>query len=85
MHLIGHKCLAIVASDEQSQVFMNDYSDIHRAIEAKAAKVTLNHDRLGGKPMYAFDEGTRILALLHSQGVSDISGLSFRSKSTNML
>lgn len=47
---------------------MNDYNDISRAILTGGDKVTLR--RLGGKPIYAFDEGTRLLAVLHGQGVS---------------
>ncbi|KAF8607202.1 hypothetical protein BDV93DRAFT_467878 [Ceratobasidium sp. AG-I] len=77
MHLVGHKCLVIVASAEQSQIFMNDYPDIYRAIEAKAGKFTLHHGRLGGKPMYAFDEGTRVLALLHGQADLKVTHYAF--------
>lgn len=59
------RCLIVVASSEKVLVFMTDLSHIDGLLTSKSPKITYDRARLGVQPVYAYDEGTRTLAISH--------------------
>ncbi|KAG8738573.1 hypothetical protein FRC10_006678 [Ceratobasidium sp. 414] len=65
LQLVRDKCLVIVSEPEKYCIYMEDNIRLESAIGGRTSKRQLNHNRLGGKPMFAFDQSTRLLAVLH--------------------
>lgn len=49
---------------------MNKNRELQHAIEVRGYKNALNHNRLGGRRLYAYDETSRVLTVCHGQEVS---------------
>ncbi|KEP47826.1 von willebrand factor type A domain protein [Rhizoctonia solani 123E] len=58
-------CLVIVGSSQELSVFMNKNLEVGHAIRGQGHKIRFHRDNLGNKLLYAYDEITRILVLLH--------------------
>ena len=68
--LVHGKCLVVVSEPEQSRIYIEDNVSIDRAINSSPGKVTLHHKSLGGpRCIFAFDQTTRLLAIIHGQEV----------------
>lgn len=65
LRLVQDKCLLVVAELEKHRVYMEDNVRLDNAILNRSSKRHFDHDRLGGKPIFAFDQSTRLLAILH--------------------
>lgn len=63
------RCLVIVASNDKSYIFMNKNRELQHAIDARGYKNALNHNRLGGRRLFAYDETSRVLTVCHGQDV----------------
>ncbi|KDN33971.1 hypothetical protein RSAG8_12942, partial [Rhizoctonia solani AG-8 WAC10335] len=61
-----HKvCLVILGSPQELSIFMNKNLEVGHAIRGHGHKIRLHRDNLGSELLYAYDEITRILVLLH--------------------
>ncbi|QRW13380.1 E3 ubiquitin-protein ligase TRIP12 [Ceratobasidium sp. AG-Ba] len=66
LQLIKDKCLAVISEKGRSCIYIEDNLNLDQSINAKPGKVTLIHDSLGGPQcLFAFDQGTRLLAFIH--------------------
>jgi hypothetical protein len=69
LQLVGDKCLAVVAQAGQSHIYMESNVKISGVISSLNGKVFLNHDRLGDKRIFAYDETNRLLGVLYGEKV----------------
>ncbi|CAE6431445.1 unnamed protein product [Rhizoctonia solani] len=67
VHLIQDKCLVIVAGPEKFDLYLDDNVRLQGAIDIGKPKRSLKYDRLAdpSQCIFAFDEGTRLLAFFH--------------------
>lgn len=71
------RCLVIVASNDKSCIFMNKNRELQHAIDVHGYKNALNHNRLGGRRLYAYDETSRVLTVCHGQEELTITWFTF--------
>ncbi|CAE6383409.1 unnamed protein product [Rhizoctonia solani] len=67
IQIVQNKCLLIVSDSEQkhTRIFIEDNVKLGHSTQSPG-KITLHHDKLGGpKCFFAFDQGTRYLAVVH--------------------
>ncbi|KAG9082517.1 hypothetical protein FRC06_004956, partial [Ceratobasidium sp. 370] len=68
LQLIRDKCLAVISEHGKSHIYIEDNLSLDQSINKKSGKVTLNHDSLGGpRCLFAFDQATRLLAIVHGE------------------
>ncbi|KAG9091466.1 hypothetical protein FS749_016528, partial [Ceratobasidium sp. UAMH 11750] len=68
LQLVRDKCLAVISEHGKSQIYIEDNLSLDLSINKKPGKVTLNHDSLGGpRCLFAFDQATRLLAIVHGE------------------
>ncbi|CAE6486977.1 unnamed protein product, partial [Rhizoctonia solani] len=67
LQLIRDKCLVIVQGPNQFDIYIDDIVRLPLSIEKTNPKRSIKYDRLGdpSRCVFAFDEGTRLLALFH--------------------
>ncbi|QRV84782.1 GTP-binding protein [Ceratobasidium sp. AG-Ba] len=66
LQLVKDKCLVVISEKGRSHIYIEDNLGLDQSINARHGKVTLNHDSLGGpRCLFAFDQGTRLLAIIH--------------------
>ncbi|KAG8718610.1 hypothetical protein FRC09_012400 [Ceratobasidium sp. 395] len=65
LQLVQDKCLVITSEPEKYHIYLENSIHIRHAVSNRTSKRQLAHDRLGGKPVFAFDQSTRLLAVLH--------------------
>ncbi|KAG9080849.1 hypothetical protein FRC06_006069, partial [Ceratobasidium sp. 370] len=65
LQLVRDKCLVIISEPEKYRIYMEDNIRLESAIGSRTSKRHFDHNRLGGNPMFAFDQNTRLLAILH--------------------
>ncbi|KAH7337773.1 hypothetical protein B0J17DRAFT_573266 [Rhizoctonia solani] len=66
IQFIRDKCLVVVSERGRTRIFIEDNVTIDRAVNATHGKVALSHESLGGPECkFAFDQGTRLLAIVH--------------------
>ncbi|KAG8709075.1 hypothetical protein FRC11_005933, partial [Ceratobasidium sp. 423] len=74
------RCLVVIASIENIFIYMNEISQINRAINLKNSKNTYHRARLGSRPIYAYDEATRTFAVCHGEEEPHLSWYVFDEK-----
>ncbi|KAG8723550.1 hypothetical protein FRC09_002858 [Ceratobasidium sp. 395] len=68
LQLVRDKCLAVISERGKSHIYIEDNLNLDQSINKKPGKVTLNHDSLGGpRCLFAFDQVTRLLAIIHGE------------------
>ncbi|KAG8795915.1 hypothetical protein FRC12_008170 [Ceratobasidium sp. 428] len=68
IQLIRDKCLVVISERGKSHIYIEDNLSLDQSINKKSGKVTLNHDSLGGPQcIFAFDQTTRLLAIVHGE------------------
>ncbi|KAG8795917.1 hypothetical protein FRC12_008172 [Ceratobasidium sp. 428] len=65
LQLVRDKCLVIISEPEKYHIYLEDSIHVGHAISNRTSKRQLAHDRLGGRAIFAFDQSTRLLAVLH--------------------
>ncbi|QRW13378.1 E3 ubiquitin-protein ligase TRIP12 [Ceratobasidium sp. AG-Ba] len=66
VQLVRDKCLVVISEKGKSHIYIDDNLSLDQSINVKQGKVTLNHDSLGGPHcLFAFDQATRLLAIVH--------------------
>ncbi|KAG9082469.1 hypothetical protein FRC06_004977, partial [Ceratobasidium sp. 370] len=65
LQLVRDKCLVIISEPEKYRIYVEDNIRLESAIGRRTSKQQFDHSRLGEKPMFAFDQSTRLLAILH--------------------
>ncbi|KEP50719.1 von willebrand factor type A domain protein [Rhizoctonia solani 123E] len=79
IQIVQSKCLVVVSDSEQghTRVFIEDNVKLSHATQSQG-KITLYHDKLGGsKCFFAFDQGTRFLAVVHGENDLQVSVFEF--------
>ncbi|KAG8693956.1 hypothetical protein FRC09_010163, partial [Ceratobasidium sp. 395] len=68
LHLVRDKCLVVVSEPGKSHIYIEDNLALDQSINRKSGKVILNHHSLGGpRCLFAFDQATRLLAIVHGE------------------
>ncbi|CAE6481643.1 unnamed protein product [Rhizoctonia solani] len=68
MQLICNKCLVIVSEQGRTRIYIEDNVTINHALNTTYGQVSLSHESLGGSQCkFAFDQTTRLLAIVHGQ------------------
>ncbi|KAG8744092.1 Vacuolar protein sorting-associated protein 13A [Ceratobasidium sp. 414] len=68
LQLVRDKCLVVISERGKSHIYIEDNLSLDQSINKKSGKVTLNHDSLGGpRCLFAFDQATRLLAIVHGE------------------
>ncbi|KAG9092892.1 hypothetical protein FS749_015351 [Ceratobasidium sp. UAMH 11750] len=65
LRLVRDKCLVIISEPEKYCIYMEDNVRLESVVAGRKFKRQLDHNRVGEKPIFAFDQGTRLLAILH--------------------
>ncbi|KAG8690805.1 hypothetical protein FRC11_009018, partial [Ceratobasidium sp. 423] len=79
IQIVQSKCLLVVSDSEQghTRIFIEDNVKLSHATQSQG-KITLYHDKLGGsKCFFAFDQGTRFLAVVHGENDLQVSVFEF--------
>ncbi|CAE6523134.1 unnamed protein product [Rhizoctonia solani] len=79
IQIVQNKCLLVVSDSEQghTRVFIEDNVKLGHATQSQG-KITLHHDKLGGsKCLFAFDQSTRYLAVVHGDEELQVSVFEF--------
>ncbi|CAE6489587.1 unnamed protein product [Rhizoctonia solani] len=79
IQIVQSKCLLVVSDSEQghTRIFIEDNVKLSHATQSQG-KITLYHDKLGGsKCFFAFDRGTRFLAVVHGENDLQVSVFEF--------
>ncbi|CAE6449489.1 unnamed protein product, partial [Rhizoctonia solani] len=79
IQIIQNKCLLVVSDSEQghTRIFIEDNVKLSHAIHSQG-KITLHHEKLGGsKCLFAFDQSTRYLAVVHGENDLQVSVFEF--------
>ncbi|CAE6534558.1 unnamed protein product, partial [Rhizoctonia solani] len=79
IQIVQNKCLLVVSDSEQghTRVFIEDNVKLSHATQSQG-KITLHHDKLGGsKCLFAFDQSTRYLAVVHGDEELQVSVFEF--------
>ncbi|KAG8792428.1 Vacuolar protein sorting-associated protein 13A [Ceratobasidium sp. 428] len=68
LQLVRDKCLAVVSEPGKSHIYIDDNLTLDQSINRNSGKITLNHHSLGGpRCLFAFDQATRLLAIVHGE------------------
>ncbi|KAB5590852.1 hypothetical protein CTheo_5695 [Ceratobasidium theobromae] len=65
LQITQEKCFVVVAETEAYALYIDDNVGLPGAISTGRAKLRLKYERLGGKCIFAVDQGTRLLAIFH--------------------
>ncbi|KAB5588316.1 hypothetical protein CTheo_8242 [Ceratobasidium theobromae] len=65
LQLIRDKCFVVIAESEAYALYISDNIELPGAISTGRAKLRIKYERLGGKCIFAVDQGTRLLAIFH--------------------
>ncbi|KAG9089762.1 hypothetical protein FRC06_001400 [Ceratobasidium sp. 370] len=68
LQLVHDKCLVVISESGKSHIYIEDSLGLDRSINTKHGKITLHHNSLGGSQcLFAFDQATRLLAIVHGE------------------
>ncbi|KAG8713472.1 hypothetical protein FRC09_018672 [Ceratobasidium sp. 395] len=68
LQLVRDKCLAVISEPGKSHIYIEDNLTLDQSINRKSGKVALIHHSLGGsRCLFAFDQTTRLLAIVHGE------------------
>ncbi|KAG8733017.1 hypothetical protein FRC11_009235 [Ceratobasidium sp. 423] len=65
MQLVNDKCLVVISGQQWIQIHVGDGARLKRTIRNAQPKVKLNCDAPGQQYMFAFDQVTRLMAMIH--------------------